>query len=95
MMLESATTLNGVKKKEAIPLTIHWTKSMLFISKSVMYQGEIQAEQEDGRLACEALTVFFDRPISLKSQDKKARRATRVTRTRSSRAWRRSFATAK
>ncbi len=78
MMMESATTLNGVKKPQPVPLTIHWTKSMLFIGKSVMYQGEIQAEQDNGRMTCEALTVFFDRPISLKQPPKKTGKAGKV-----------------
>jgi lipopolysaccharide export system protein LptA len=70
MMMESATTVAGTVKKEPVPLTIHWTKSMLFTGKSAMFQGEIQAEQENSRMACEALTVFFDRAISLKEGGK-------------------------
>ncbi len=73
MMMESAATVAGTVKKEPVPLTIHWTKSMLFKGKSAMFQGEIQAEQENSRMACEALTVYFDRAISLKDGGKAAK----------------------
>jgi hypothetical protein len=66
MMMESATTLAGTPAKEPIPLTIHWTERMLFKGQTVMYSGEIQADQDNARWACAALTVFFDRYISLK-----------------------------
>jgi hypothetical protein len=71
MMLESNNTLAGTKSEKPVPLTIHWTKSMLFTGKSAEFVGEIQAEQTTGaRMQCEALTVFFDKPISLKPGNK-------------------------
>jgi hypothetical protein len=78
MQLESQTTLNGGKLDHPVPLTIHWSQSMLFAGKFAEYHGNIQAEQQDGpvdnkkesRLACQALQVFFDRPISLKEGNK-------------------------
>ena len=66
MMMESAATVAGTVKEKPVPLTIHWTKSMHFTGKTAMFHGEIQAEQDNARMACEALTVFFDRTISLK-----------------------------
>jgi lipopolysaccharide export system protein LptA len=78
MMMESATTLNGTKTAKPIPLTIHWNKSMLFTGKSAMFQGDIQAEQDNGRMACESLTVFFDRNISLKEGGNKGEKSAKV-----------------
>jgi len=70
MMLESTTTLSGGKTTAPEPLTIHWGTSMLFVGKSAIFQGDIQAEQGNGHLTCEALTVYFDRVISLKEGNK-------------------------
>src|SRR5262245_48513162 len=43
---------------------------MLFNGKFAEFHGSIQAEQDTGRMACQALQVFFDRPISLKEGNK-------------------------
>jgi hypothetical protein len=53
-----------------VPLTVHWNKSMLFNGKSAEFHGGIQAEQENARLACQRLQVYFDRAISLKQGHK-------------------------
>jgi lipopolysaccharide export system protein LptA len=73
MMMDSAATVGGTAKKEPVPLTIHWTEQMLFTGKTAMFHGEIQGEQENARMACEALTVVFDRAISLKEGGKTGR----------------------
>ena len=64
--MESNTTFGGNKMEKTVSMTVHWDKSMLFNGKFAEFHGSIQAEQENARLACEALQVFFDRPISLK-----------------------------
>src|SRR5262249_3752242 len=66
MMMENNNSLAGERLQKPVPLTVHWTRKMLFIGKSAEFVGEIQAEQENSRMQCETLTVFFDRPILLK-----------------------------
>jgi hypothetical protein len=66
MRMESETSLSGDKLKRPVPLTVHWEESMLFNGNYAEFHGNDQAEQENARLACESLVVFFDRRISLK-----------------------------
>jgi lipopolysaccharide export system protein LptA len=70
MKMESATNFQGEKLDHPVPLTVHWSKSMLFNGTSAEYQGNIQAVQEKARLACQHLQVYFDRTISLKQGNK-------------------------
>src|SRR5262249_11717900 len=39
------------------------------------FQGDVQAEQDSGRLLCQTLQAFFDKPISLKEGDKQGQSA--------------------
>ncbi|MSR79796.1 MAG: hypothetical protein EXS11_03615 [Gemmataceae bacterium] len=71
MQMDSATNLQGVKLAKAIPFEVHWSKSMLFSGKHAEFTGDIQAEQEEARLASQGLQVFFDTPISLKEGTKR------------------------
>ncbi len=66
MQMESNTTFGGNKTESTVPLLVYWKDSMLFFGKFAEFHGSIQAEQGKDRLTCEALQVFFDRPISLK-----------------------------
>jgi lipopolysaccharide export system protein LptA len=75
MTMESDTDFQGNKLKRVVPLTIHWDRSMYFDGKFAEFQGSIQAVQENARLACQQLQVFFDRPISLKEGEKDGQRA--------------------
>ena len=59
----------GQQLKKAVPLTVYWNKSMYFNGTFAEFHGSIQAEQENARLACQALEVFFDKPISLKERE--------------------------
>src|SRR5262249_18290400 len=60
----------GEKLSRTVPLTIHWNKSMYFNGKFAEFHGNIQADQENARMTCQSLQAFFDRPISLKENDK-------------------------
>jgi lipopolysaccharide export system protein LptA len=66
MQMQSDQTLEGKPLGRTVPLTIHWSQDMVFFGESAEFRGGIQAEQENARLACQHLQVFFDRPISLK-----------------------------
>jgi lipopolysaccharide export system protein LptA len=69
MQMESATNFQGGALDHTVPLTVNWSKDMLFKGTGeqfVEFRGGIQAVQENARLACECMQVFFDRPISLK-----------------------------
>src|SRR5262249_7291644 len=50
MQMDSATNFQGNKLDRAVPLTVHWNKSMLFNGKFAEFHGGIQAEQENARL---------------------------------------------
>jgi hypothetical protein len=77
MTMVSDKDFQGDKLAKPVPLTIYWTKSMLFLGKTADFYGGIQAEQENGRMQCEWLQVNFDKPISLK-EGMKADRSARV-----------------
>jgi len=66
MELQSNQTLEGKPLGRTVPLTIHWSERMYFQGGRAEFDGNIQAVQENARLACKQLQVFFDRPISLK-----------------------------
>jgi lipopolysaccharide export system protein LptA len=69
MRMESNTNFQGGAMDHTVPLTVHWSKDMLFKGTEgefVEFRGVVQAEQENAHLTCECMQVFFDRPISLK-----------------------------
>src|SRR5262249_7896388 len=70
MTMPSNSTLEGGKLTKPSELTVHWTKRMDFNGKYAEFQGDIQAEQDSGRLLCKRLQVFLDRPVSLKEGEK-------------------------
>lgn len=70
MKMESVTNLQGEPLEKPVPLTVHWSKSMLFNGDWAEFHGNIQAIQEKARLACQRLQVYFDRPVSLKQGNK-------------------------
>ena len=66
MRMESRTNFQGEKIDKAVPLTVQWEKSMIFNGESAEFMGNVTAEQEKSRLACQHMQVKFDKPISLK-----------------------------
>jgi len=70
MQMESTTNFQGTKLNKAVPMEVHWNKSMFFNGKFAEFHGGIQAEQENSRLACQSLQVFFDKAVSLKGGNK-------------------------
>lgn len=66
MQMESATNFQGSKLERPVPLTVHWSQRMYFNGRFADFVGNIQAEQQNARLACQVLQVLFDRPVSLK-----------------------------
>jgi hypothetical protein len=66
MQMQSATTLEGKPLARPVPLIVHWGDNMLFNGTFAYFEGNIQAEQDNARLACQHLQVYFDKPISLK-----------------------------
>jgi hypothetical protein len=66
MQMQSTTTLEGKPLARPVPLIVHWGDSMFFKGTYAYFEGNIQAEQDSARLACQHLQVYFDRPISLK-----------------------------
>jgi hypothetical protein len=70
MMLESNTNFQGAKLNRSVPLTILWRKGMLFQGTLAQFSGDIQAEQENSRLACQSLQATLDQPISFRQSQK-------------------------
>ncbi|MFM7099012.1 MAG: hypothetical protein ACKO16_16510 [Gemmataceae bacterium] len=70
MQMESTTNFQGTKLNKPVPMEVHWNKSMFFNGKFAEFHGGIQAEQENSRLACQSLQVFFDKAVSLKAGNK-------------------------
>jgi lipopolysaccharide export system protein LptA len=69
MELESTTDFQGGALDHAVPLTVLWNKEMLFKGTEgefVQFCGDVNAYQENARLTCQSMQVFFDRPVSLK-----------------------------
>lgn len=78
MQMESITNFQGDKLSRAVPMEVHWNKSMLFNGQYAEFHGGIQAEQEHARLACQGLQVYFDKAISFKSGGNKSSQNARV-----------------
>ena len=78
MSMRSNTNLQGQTINRTVPLNIQWNKSMLFYGDRAEFMGDIQAEQESSRLACQQLQVFFDRTISLKEGNRQGGQPARV-----------------
>jgi lipopolysaccharide export system protein LptA len=66
MNMQSNTSLEGKPLGRTVPLQVFWSEDMVFQGEHAVFNGNIQAEQESARLACQHLQVFFDRYISLK-----------------------------
>ncbi len=66
MRMDSATTFQGEKLAEPVPLEVHWRDRMVFNGTSAEFQGDIQARQGQARLACQNMTTYFDRAVSLR-----------------------------
>lgn len=72
IQMESLTNFQGDKLSKPVPMEVHWNKSMLLNGQYAEFHGGIQAEQEQARLACQGLQVYFDNPISLRNGGKGA-----------------------
>jgi hypothetical protein len=70
MQMESQSDFQGNPLKKAVPLTIHWNKSMMFNGPDAEFHGGIQATQENAHLMCQVLQVYFDKPVNLKEGNK-------------------------
>lgn len=70
MQMPTSNTLEGAKLSKPADLTIHWSKDMFFNGQFALFHGNVQAEQETGRLLCQEMQVFLDRPVSLKENNK-------------------------
>ncbi|HEY1858996.1 MAG TPA: hypothetical protein VGG61_01500 [Gemmataceae bacterium] len=70
MQIENDSDFQGKKLSHPVPLTIHWNKRMMFNGPDAEFHGGIQATQESGRLMCQVLQVYLDRPVSLKEGNK-------------------------
>jgi hypothetical protein len=72
IQMESLTNFQGDKLSKPVPMEVHWNKSMLLNGQYAEFHGGIQAEQEQARLACQGLQVYFDKAISLRNGGKGA-----------------------
>ena len=51
---------------------VQWNQKMKFDGSdaTAFFEGNVQAEQDNGRLLCQQLRVLLDRPVSLKEGQK-------------------------
>lgn len=47
-------------------MTIHWTKDMFFNGQTALFQGGVQAYQNDASLRCQVLQVSLDKSVSFR-----------------------------
>src|SRR5262249_15545017 len=71
MVVRSNTDFQNRRLDHPVPLEILWDKSMFFDGRTAYFHGDpnkggVQAKQENARLACLAMQVTFDRPVSLR-----------------------------
>lgn len=72
MRMPSDTSLtSGEKLTKPTELTVYWNRDMFFNGKYALFHGGVQAEQENGRLACHTMQVYLDRFVSLRQSEKK------------------------
>jgi lipopolysaccharide export system protein LptA len=58
------------KPEKPKELTIHWNHDMFFDGSHALFNGGVQATQENSRLTCTDMRVFLDKPVSLKEGQK-------------------------
>jgi lipopolysaccharide export system protein LptA len=58
------------KPEKPKELTIHWNHDMFFDGSHALFNGGVQATQENSRLTCIDMRVFLDKPVSLKEGQK-------------------------
>src|SRR5258707_9837993 len=72
MLMDNNTDFQGNKLKRTAQLQVYWKEHMFFDGRRAEFTGDIQACQEESRLACQSLQVSLDRRVSLKEGDKGA-----------------------
>lgn len=70
MQMPTKSTLDGEQLSQPTEITIHWNKEMLFTGQQALFQGGVQAEQDNSRLVCQDMQVFLNRPVSFKEGEK-------------------------
>ncbi|MCI0460264.1 MAG: LptA/OstA family protein [Gemmataceae bacterium] len=73
MRLPSNTNFEGGKLTREVELVVQWNQKMDFdgSSAAAVFEGNVQADQDNARLLCQQLSVFLDRPVALKEGQKK------------------------
>ncbi len=73
MRLPSNTNFEGGKLTREAELVVQWNQAMKFDGSSAVaiFEGNVQAEQASGRMLCQKLHAFLDRPVSLKEGQQK------------------------
>jgi hypothetical protein len=70
MRMPSKSNLDGTPLNRETELTINWQKDMYFNGQSAQFRGGVRASQDNGHLACDAMTVDLDRKVSLREGDR-------------------------
>lgn len=71
MQMPAKTNLNGEALAKPEELTIHWNKAMFFNGNFAEFHGGVLARQGTGRLQCQDMQVFLDKPVSFKEGEKR------------------------
>jgi hypothetical protein len=76
MQMDSDSDFQGKKLKEPVPLTVHWSQSMLFEGNRAEFhggkKGNVLAEQQNSRVLCQSMYVSLDRSVSLREGQREA-----------------------
>lgn len=75
MQMPASQNLNGEPLDKPGELTVHWAKDMFFNGNCAEFHGDVQAEQGTGRLKCQEMQVFLDRPVSFREGEKRTQPA--------------------
>ena len=72
LRMESNTNLRGEKLGQAKPMIIHWQDGMEFrgADQAMLFDGKVQATQENSRVLCESMQVILDRVVWLNHLEK-------------------------
>jgi hypothetical protein len=75
MRMPSKANFDGSPLAHEADLTIHWQKRMYFDGQNAEFRGNVQAEQNNGHVACKKMQVVLDKRMSLREGNRGAQSA--------------------
>ncbi len=75
MQMLTEKDFEGEKLREPTELTVYWQRTMFFEGQNAVFEGRVQARQNNSTLLCEQLQAFLDRRVSFKEGEKRGQSA--------------------